>query len=223
MHGEKPVQMNASTGYPGPNDVNIPSTQGKKRPNQMSRNGAQGMTRTRQQQNPEVIRMQRELADMRLKYAKTEAAKIMQDLVAENIRFGRTDEEHQKGIAAHEEHFADVVANGTEQDVAGEIELIRRCYARSRPNPAQPTAVGVARYTRTQVDIPTSQQKQDEDDENFEETLVEPATDQHGPDLRKVQQFAEVQLRYMREHKLSQPEARKAAIKFMRSRAQRVQ
>jgi hypothetical protein len=219
MHGSAPVQMSAdSTGYCGPSDTYVPGYSGKSR---MSRNGTQHMNGTKRRVNtgnPEVIKLQRQMSmlqrqnkELRMKYARSDAATIVRDLEAENIRFGRTDEEHKVGMAEEAQYIAtmlmDEQGNG-EKDVEAYVnDVIRKKFARSRPNPAAPVMPGVARFARQSAGA--AKPETDETDDAFEDT--------HLQDFQKISELAEMQSRYERQGQ-DKATARKAAIKYMRKK-----
>lgn len=165
--GERPVQMN-QTAFPGSADVAIPGFVGER--NRMSRStNSRGGTpnrapvqqqrqqrRAAQQPADDVVRMRRQVHDLTLRFAQAEADKRVEALVAEGIRFGRSAEEHEEGVAETKAHFAGLLAsahaNGApdegEADLQYEEGIIRSRYARRAPNPAAPAAPGLARFAR---------------------------------------------------------------------------
>lgn len=169
--GKKPVQM-GSTAFPGSADVAIPqfaggsSRNGKHRsgPSKMSRKqiptrGAPVATQQRgrtpaSQGDPEKVRMQRQIHDLSLKYAQSKAEERINALLAEGILFGRDQKEHDEGVAETKAYFTGLLASGgqgADADITHEEGIIRTRYARRKPNPAQPTAPGLARYARDPV------------------------------------------------------------------------
>lgn len=182
MHGERPVQMGAadgvggSTGFPGASDPYISNFNGKRK-----------MTRTQtanrgRQQNPELATVKRQLHEMKLKYARAEAEKTVDGLVAEGILFGPTAEDHEKGVSEQKDYFTQLLMQkGGEEDVNYEVnEVIRKRYSRRRPNPASPASVGVARYARGQA----GPEGGEDADENFEDNELQ--------DFTKITEFADL-------------------------------
>ncbi len=210
MHGQQPVQMDAyGSAYPGPTDVSVPGPVSSKR--RMSRNGNSIMNRT-VKSNPTEARLralEAENKELKKKYARADAATIVRDLAAENIRFGRDEREHAEGMAEETEYIAELLMdrNG-EKDVNHYVNnVVRKRFARSRPNPAQPSAPGVSRFSRQQTPAPAAKEQSDEE---FEDTVLE-------GDPQLVSQMVDAQLKFQRQG-LPQDKARTEAVKFMRKR-----
>lgn len=188
MHGAAPVQMSAdgmavSTGFPGPKDPYISGMNGKKKMTRTTpvQNGRRQPAPTGQ--NGELAAVKKQLAAFRLKYARSEAEKIVNQLVTEDrILFGRTPEDHEKGVKEQTEYFAHLLMqDGGEEDVRYEVEeVIKKRYSRQKPNPAAPSSVGVARYARQQAGGAPGA----DDDENFEDTELQ--------DFQKITEFADL-------------------------------
>lgn len=161
--GERPVQMGASTGFPGQSDVFTPGFD--KGPNKrMSRRGeTMGSTRTAGTVESRVQRLERENAELRryhredkLRYSQSEAARRVEALVSEGYLFGATPQDHAEGVAETQTHFANLLLNAPSidegiKDVEYEESIVRRRYARKRPDPIRAGQAGLSRYTRDPV------------------------------------------------------------------------
>lgn len=202
MHGANPVQFN-STGLPGPMNTNIPTTGPKKK--MMSRNGTAvdgsparngRQTSAGTTNDPILIRMsaiEKENKQLLLKLARSEVAADMRALKDEGILFGDTPEVQKVKEAEHIELLANLKMQGDEHYQC-ELENIRSCYARRKPNPAAPVYPGVARFARSQVG-------ESESPEDFE-----PADPQEAANLADFQ--------YVR--KMSRADAVKEVMKLRR-------
>lgn len=159
--GERPVQMDAGpTGLPGQGDVYQPGfndAPGKTRRRMSRPTNSKGtpMTATERKLQEKVIRLERAERDNRLRYAKSEADRRVDALVAEGYLFGQTPAEHAEGIEETKKHLMNLIVsapNDTEgsADVDYEEDIIRKRYSRKRPDPSrQAGAVGnLARYGR---------------------------------------------------------------------------
>jgi len=114
-HEGPPVRFEAGpTGYAGPNSSMIPSTQGDRRQpyNRSTTNGSPAMTRTQQRpaarQNPEVVRLSRQLAQQN---------KVIQDLLVRNARAEaeKTISDFENNAEGHEE--GPVIFGDREQEI----------------------------------------------------------------------------------------------------------
>lgn len=114
-HEGPPVRFGAGpTGYAGPNSTMIPSTQGDRRQpySRSTTNGSPAMTRTQQRpaarQNPEVVRLSRQLAEQN---------KIIKDLLVRNARAEaeKTISDFENNVEGHEE--GPVIFGNREQEV----------------------------------------------------------------------------------------------------------
>lgn len=209
MHGEAPVQMGmgpsgvSGSAMPGASNTHIPSTHGKR--NKPYQRGTTTVNPTQSRTKPEQSRiaaLERDNRALKLKYAKSEAAAIIQGLEAEGIQFGQTPEQHEKGKADDTAFLTALLADGDEQEVNYQVNnVIRARYARKRVDPAAPTAVGLSRFSRQPQSTDGPAANGADADDNFEDSLQ---------DDRQVCEFADLQaVRKM---------SRADAIKFMRKR-----
>lgn len=142
-HEGPPVRFGASTGYAGPNSTMIPSTEGDRRQpysrngQRPTTNGSPAMTRTQQRpaarQNPEVVRLSRQLAeqnkvikDLLVRNARAEAEKTISD-------FENNAEGHAEGpvIFGDREQEIRVLTNMDAESREYHIENIRVNYRRA--------------------------------------------------------------------------------------------
>lgn len=182
-HGNNPVQFSEGTNMAGPRSSFIP-TVGKRyaRPGHPQKKGTQ---------NPEFVRMSRELNALKLENATNIATNAITQLEREGVIFGDTLAE---ATAAKDEQiqYCAYLYMRSKDDFNHEIEVMRKRYRRSRPNPASPVSVGTARYARDAQGQP-------------------PADEEYEPqNPREASDFADcLTLRNM---------PRAEAIKFMRSK-----
>ncbi len=205
MHGQAPVQMSAGmdSGFAGPGSTYIPNTKGhRNKPYQ------RGTTTVNRNTTP-ATRLEREVADLkqrertwRLKYAKSEAAAIVAGLEAEGVLFGQTPEAHDKGKADDTAYITALLADGDDKEVDFQVNnVIRARYARKRPDPATPSAPGLARFSRPVQGTDGPAGRGGDDEDNFEDSLT---------DDRQACEFADLQtVRKM---------SRTDAIKFMKKK-----
>lgn len=205
MHGEQPVQMGAGmdSGFPGPSNTFIPNTKGhRNKPYQ--RGTTVNRAPANRNQNPEqqrIAALERSNREFRLKYAKSEAAAIVQGLEAEGVLFGHTPEQHEQGKVDDTAYLAALLAEGDDKEVNFQVNnVIRARYARKRPDPATPTAPGLARFSRQPQGTDGPADGADPDD-SFEDKFT---------DDRQACEFADLQ--FVR--KMSRTDA----IKFMKKK-----
>lgn len=181
--GDRPVRMDAGmggggpTGFPGPSNTSIPQFGGKKRPIPMSRGaGMPGYNRrgtpAHDPNSQRIAALERDNRELRLRYARAEAEKIVNDLAnVELIQFGRSSEEHTKGMQESVDYFTALLVNpDSDEDVKYELDVIRTRYARRRPNPANPTQPGLSRFARNPTPTRTGDGSADD--------TFEPVTDE---------------------------------------------
>lgn len=167
-HGDQPVQF-SQTGFAGPGSAAIPAfsgsgTTGKRysrpKPSQPS-NGSTAVS------NPELIRMKRHndalqkgMEELKLKFARQDAAAQITALEHEGIVFGDTPDEHAAGKAEETEFLALL----SDEDREQQVHVIRTRYKRKRPDPANPANPGLARFSRTRGnDDPAKEGTEDDD------------------------------------------------------------
>lgn len=183
-HGGNPVQFSEGTSMAGPRSTSIP-TVGKR----YARPGQQQQRRG--QQNPELVRMSRELNALKMENATNLATNAIAQLEREGVIFGDNPSEAQ---AAKDEQiqYCAYLYMRSKDDFNHEIEVMRKRYRRSRANPASPVSIGVARYAKDAQGQP-------------------PADEEYEPqNPREASDFADA----LTVHKMSRTEA----IKFMRSK-----
>lgn len=140
LHGEHPVQFGSGSAMPGPMNTQIPTgTKGTR----YSRNGERPMNGTRQQQHPEVIKMQRQVAavmqsnqNLVLKLARSDAEQTVAGL-EQNDRIVFADRNREIELLTHLDDASrtDFVEN-----------VIKKNYQRQQPDPSRPAYPGLARY-----------------------------------------------------------------------------
>jgi len=145
MHGDKPVQFNASS-FGGPGNTTIPTIGGPKgNKNYMfnrnsSTHGTNGMT---PQQNQQMTRMQRRLEDVTMRLARSDAATLIAQLKSEGILFGDTPTEAAQGEAEEAEFLALLSDEDRDYHINN---VIRKRYKREQ-TPAT-RQMGPARFAR---------------------------------------------------------------------------
>lgn len=194
--GERPVQMNQSTGLPGPMDTAIPGMNSNRK-NRMSRgnqrtthqpirNGRANNNRSTQvPSNPELVRLQKQNNNLRLKLARSEAERIVNELESQGVLF-TNDSDPQKYQEAKQQdtdeltyailHDEDSEETGQRDNYAEQIvDRIKTKYARKRPDPARPSSPRMSQYSRQP------------ENQNAEEDDFEPETPQQGTELAELQ------------------------------------
>lgn len=150
-HGDEPVRFNSS-GMPGPGSVNQPGLGGARGSKPLVKNYSRGssVNNRRPVQDPDRIRMQRQVNDLRLKLARSEAKEIVNQLEAEGVLFGQTPEQHALGKDEELEYLALL----GEEDRNYQVGVIRTRYARRQADPAQSRIPGAAQYARMPEGLP---------------------------------------------------------------------
>lgn len=171
-HEAPPVRFGANTGYAGPQSTFVPTPTGTKgtrysRTNHQSMpQGNQPMPRTQQRQDPEVVRLRRQVNDLLIRNARVEAEKVITD-------FMTNAERDPEGPVVFNDPEAEVemLASMDQQSREYHIENIRRNYRRqgSSQGPMDPTNNGAVnnlmRYGRSSVGQP--EQGGEGDEENY--------------------------------------------------------
>lgn len=195
-HGSNPVQFSGATNMAGPRSSSIPTVGTRySRPN--TQTGNQPRRTVRRTNDPDVLLMKRKIAELELKDATHVAEAAINQLEREGVMFGDNAQESAQFKDRQIQYCAYLYMTDKE-DFNDELDVMRKRYKRSRPNPANLAIPGAARYARN-ADGSNGQNGAAQTDEDYEPMNPREACD-----------FADV----MASGKMNRTEA----IKFMRSK-----
>jgi len=187
QHGQQPVQMTAgTTNMPGPSNTYTPGFNGTNGKRNKPYSRGQAVNRQTRTPDARYAALERSNRELRLKYAKSEAAAIVAGLEAEGILFGHTPQAHEKGKADDTAYItALLMQEGGDKEVDFQVnDVIRARYARKRADPATPATPGLARFSRP-AQGSAGNGNPEADGEDFEDKLT---------DDKQIVEFADLQV-----------------------------
>lgn len=196
--GQEPVRFEASTALPGPSNVMTTGFPQKKgvstiSSQKFSRNSLYQSGVPMTENDRRISQIEQQNQELLLKLSRLEAEKIVNNLKQEGILFGRTPEEEVSGMRDDIEYLAHCTPELRDDYINN---VIRKKYARRKPDPTKPSVPGVARYSRAEPNVLNSGTTQEFEPETPEEASY----------------FADMQTI----HKMSRQEAAQEVLKLRR-------